>query len=661
MLARRLTAALGTAVLLASLGVVAVSADDPLDPAHNVALPCEALGTPGLAPRSAKDIAHLANVCGFVGTDVEFQSRVLADGSVGDYAFVGTMGAGLRIFDVTDPAHPFEAGRYADPGWQGDVQVRGDIAVVSFDPIASTAPTLSACLQAKALETGTRTSGGIDIVRLQFDPGAGTFTTKLLGCVAGNPNGGAHNSTLHPFGEWLAMSNPRGQGSVDVVDLRGAPTLRFRIVQDATLANVNCTALKPPARCISNGRAGTWSPHDVSFSADGNTMHVAAVGNDTVIVDVSSVLAGAVATISVVPSDRNADGNIANDPHDISISHQSDVSADGKILVITDERGGGVGETRCNEDANGIIGGAHFWALAPVEGLPQTTDATPATPRRIGAWFYPNPLLAVDALDAVLASLGRTERGCTIHVLRNGGNGTAGPGAIAPGFDGVSRLPTRQFATAHYGAGVWHVDFSAAPTDGDGTPEQARTTWGNTRGWNVMPGADTWSGKEYKGFIYAGDMARGFDVYAFAKCDGLGCLVVPTNTPGKASGGGKAEGELAEFTVLRGTAVGAVARFGFSVSYVTGAIAPSGDLSFRDLTTGKDVKATAIDSFAVLGTKATFSGRATVNGTPGVKFFVEVEDLGEPGGADSFRIALADGYGAAGVVQKGNIQVSSGP
>ena len=31
-----------------------------------------------------------------------------------------------------------------------------------------------------------------------------------------------------------------------------------------------------------------------------------------------------------------------------------------------------------------------------------------------------------------------------------------------------------------------------------------------------MPGADTWSAKEYTG-IYAGDILRGFDVYTFAR------------------------------------------------------------------------------------------------------------------------------------------------
>ena len=85
--------------------------EDPLDPARNLPLPCEAVSTPGLVPRSAKNIAHIANVCGFVGTDIEFQSRMASDG-LHDYAFVGSMGSGLQIFDITDPARPMEAGGF---------------------------------------------------------------------------------------------------------------------------------------------------------------------------------------------------------------------------------------------------------------------------------------------------------------------------------------------------------------------------------------------------------------------------------------------------------------------------------------------------------------------------------------------------------------------
>lgn len=501
----------------------AVADEHPLDPAYNVALPCEELATPGLVPRSALNIVHVANVCGFVGTDVEFQSRQMADGSVRDYAFVGTMGAGLRIFDITDPFHPSSAGGYLDSGWQGDVQVRGDVAAIGFDPIGSTAPTVSACLQAKALETGQRTSGGVDVLRLRFDSVAGTFTTSLLGCVTGNPGGGAHNATIHPSGAWLAMSNPRGHGSVDVVEITGEPTLRYRIVQDASLGNTVCSGLPAPAVCISNGRGGTWSPHDLSFSQDGDLMYVAAVRNDTVVVDVKHALGGRVRTVAVAPNDWAGDGQIG--PDDVTIAHQSDTTADGKLLLVTDERGGGLSNTDCNTDPQGIIGGLHVWSF----GGPGTGDDGTGTGRglkRLGAWYYPNPGLALDPLEPALAAIGRIERACTIHVLRAGGNGTAGPGEIAAGFGGVSSLPDRQLVTAHYGAGVWHIDISGLPTSADGTVEDDSTTFGNTLGWNVMPGAETWSAKEYKGFIYAGDMLRGFDVYTFGSCVDAGCVLL---------------------------------------------------------------------------------------------------------------------------------------
>ena len=55
------------------------------------------------------------------------------------------------------------------------------------------------------------------------------------------------------------------------------------------------------------------------------------------------------------------------------------------------------------------------------------------------------------------------------------------------------------------------IDFSGKPSNTDGVAEDSRTTWGNTLGRNVMSGADTWSAKEYKGHIFAGDMLRGFE------------------------------------------------------------------------------------------------------------------------------------------------------
>jgi hypothetical protein len=640
----RLRPGLAIAGAIAMLvGVVpAAGADDPLDPAHNVPLPCEFVGVPNLVPRSAKNIAHVANVCGFVGTDVEFQSRADARGKVRDFAFVGTMGYGTRIYDVTDPSHPFQVGGYADPGWQNDVQVRGNTLVIAFDPLV-VGVNASTCLR-QTNPTASATRGGVDIVRLEYDGALNRFTTRLAGCYLNTVSGGAHNATLHPSGEWLAVDT--SSSGIEVVDLRdGQVSFRGKI-ESAT----------------------GGSTHDVSFSRDGATMYVASpsgpggVGG-TFIVDVSSVLdqlpAQQPPRIAFV-SESALPGGAAN-RYNLTTAHQADSSSDGKIVVTTDERGGGLSQTQCNTDPNGIIGGAHFYALAPIDGRPDTASASPWNPVRLGTWFYPNPLLSVDPLDPVLAGLGRTERACTIHVFRNGGNSTHGPGEIAPGFDGVSRLPARQLVSAHYGAGVWWLDFSARPSAADGIAEDRFSDWGNTLGWNVMPGADTWSAKEYKGYVYAGDMVRGFDVYSFTPCDGIGCIVVPTNVPGRARGGGTSTATTAELEIVEGSSVGGRATFGFDVGYRIGQVAPEGAFSFRDHTTDKRVAATAITSFQVVDGKATFGGVATVDGVPGIRFEVIVQDDGEPGrNNDSFLLFTADGYLASGTLKGGNIEVESG-
>jgi hypothetical protein len=616
--ARLLLLALAIAAGGAIAGADALNGD-PLDPVRNVALPCEAVSTPGLVPRAAKNIAHVANVCGFVGTDIEFQSRKAADGIVHDYAFVGTMGAGTRIFDVTDPAHPVAAGRYSDPGYQNDVQVSGDVLVLGFDSLGLSGAT-SACLRQKDSGTGGQTRAGVDIVALDFDRESATFETRLTDCYLSSiSSAGAHTTTIHPSGDWLTVNT--SFNGLEVVDIRSTSAKLVRTIPEPVVDDA----------------------HDVSFSRDGNTLYSAGL-DSTRIVDVTDIFNRPATLLETIPNAPSAEQG--GDGQTIQLSHQSDTSSDGKVLVVTDEAGGGITETRCNEGPSGKIGAAHFWNLG----------VTPS--HKLGSWLYPNPVLAPDPLAPALAAIGRTERACTIHVFRNGGNGSAGPGEIAPGFDGVSRLPGRQLVTAHYGAGVWRVDFSKASSSTDGVVEDTRSTWGNTLGWNVMPGADTWSAKEYKGYVYTGDMARGFDVFSLTSCEGLACLVRPTNTPGRAKGGGQAPGELAELSILSGPSKGGNATFGLDVTYVTGQAAPTGSLSFNDKAADRKVQATAIDSLTIAGAKASITGRATVDGVPGVSFFVEVEDVGKE--ADAFRIVLGDGYAAGGVLLKGKVEVSGG-
>src|SRR5438093_8798723 len=121
---------------------------------------------------------------------------------------------------------------------------------------------------------------------------------------------------------------------------------------------------------------------------------------------------------------------------------------------------------------------------------------------------------------------------------------------------------------------------------------------------------------------------------------------VVANTPGLAMGGGQVAGDLAEMSILRGTSAGGRASFGFSAQFASGDAAPSGHLTFLDHGADKTVKSTSIDTFTVTGNRATFTGRATVNGVAGIGFLVEVQDLGEPGSADTFNIVLDDGYSA---------------
>ena len=147
---RTLLSATAIACSLLFLSGATAGDGDALDPARSGPLACELVNSPDAAPpRAAKNIVHLANRCGIVGTDVEFQSRTDAAGRSHDYAFVGTMGAGPRIFDVTQPANPQGAGGYVDSGWENDVQVRGDLMVATFDGVNGEPSSASTCLKTR--------------------------------------------------------------------------------------------------------------------------------------------------------------------------------------------------------------------------------------------------------------------------------------------------------------------------------------------------------------------------------------------------------------------------------------------------------------------------------------------------------------------------------
>jgi hypothetical protein len=122
-------------------------------------------------------------------------------------------------------------------------------------------------------------------------------------------------------------------------------------------------------------------------------------------------------------------------------------------------------------------------------------------------------------------------------------------------------------------------------------------------------------------------------------------------TPGKVTGGGQIT-----LSPQRGS-------FGFNVMYSAGDTAPKGDLEYIDHETGMNVHAPDMTLLEVYdsNTKAEFWGTCTINGVSGFTFHVYVEDNGEPGKNDFFKIWLSNGYSAGGTLLNGNIQIHKTP
>lgn len=102
------------------------------------------------------------------------------------------------------------------------------------------------------------------------------------------------------------------------------------------------------------------------------------------------------------------------------------------------------------------------------------------------------------------------------------------------------------------------------------------------------------------------------------------------------------------------------ANFGFNAGFKAGASVPEVHLNYIDHATGKHVTAITITAYGVGTAGPTsrhFEGEATVDGTPGFSYSVDVNDLGEPGRQDTFALKLSDGYQSGGTLQGGNIQL----
>jgi hypothetical protein len=116
---------------------------------------------------------------------------------------------------------------------------------------------------------------------------------------------------------------------------------------------------------------------------------------------------------------------------------------------------------------------------------------------------------------------------------------------------------------------------------------------------------------------------------------------IPTSTPGKATGGGQlndAALTMFTFTAYNDPKRGIHARCNVANEMV-------------------DILCQDADTYSQVGTTATFSGPALVNGAP-TTYRITAADNGEPNnGSDTFSIVTGLGYSVAGLVTQGNIQV----
>jgi hypothetical protein len=407
-------------------------------------------GSTPLPPPEGRNVQWWGQLPDLVSTDVEFERR-----GGRDYAFAAAMGSGFRVFDLGDRARPALVGLYPSPSYQNDIQVEDELVVLSSDmPPYPGDPHHPVCGACEAFE-------GVELVDVSI-PTAPRRLAKLW------IEGGAHNSTL--AGEVLYVSNPSSR-AMDVVDVSRprAPRVVLRVAEAA-----GCAQSPYPCQVVAPGE-DDWRPHDITVRpapGGGHRLYVAAI-EATFILEVDRHVLerrrrDSVRVVAKIPNGDPA--SYAN----LEIAHQADPSPDGRLLVVSDERGGGISEIGCPG------GGLHVYDLSHA-----------ARPRKLGVYFAPDT---------------HPHGNCTVHVFRF--------------------LPDRSvLTTAWYAAGSWVVDVSGPASPGELDNRTARpgqqTTWGRTLGFAVMPGADTWATKspgttgDGRLFMYSGDMVRGMDVFEF--------------------------------------------------------------------------------------------------------------------------------------------------
>jgi hypothetical protein len=204
--------------------------------------------------------------------------------------------------------------------------------------------------------------------------------------------------------------------------------------------------------------------------------------------------------------------------------------------------------------------------------------------------------------------------------------------------------------------GTQHT-VTATATTSTGSPAGGTTILFTVSGASSTQGTCTTNQQGQCTFTYTGPELPGVDLIT-------GCA---DNDNNGATDPGEPCGEATKFWILPATAPGQVTgggwivfagdrvNFGFNAQS-DGPGTARGNCNLIDHGTGAHIKCQTVDSLVVTPTHATFFGQATIDGV-GTNYRIDVDDLGEPGTSDTFKIQTDSGYLAAGTLQGGNIQI----
>ena len=403
-------------------------------PAPAPSFPAAAGVTGPVAQGTGTDLRPVANIAYKGGTDLEF---VTIKGR--DYAVVPSEkahgGTGwLRMIDITTPAKPKVVGALSCNVTQNDVQVRGTIVFMGVDGGVKD----DTCFQQAGAKPGLGVIA-VDISNPAKPRGVGFVPIKY----------GAHNTTIHPSGDYLYVSDSELTPKQN--DAPGSQLGRINVVDVRNVKKMKEVFTLPLPTGLSS--------HDISFNKKGNRAYSAAI-TQTLILDTTDAAKPSIKTTILDPA--------------INISHGADITPDEKYILVTDEQAGAAANGVCN------VGGVHVYDIS-----------NELLPVKVGYYAF-NP---VNSLTATSNSQVLT---CTAHVLDYGPTG-------------------KTFSNAGYAAGVRIVDSANLL----GVPKELASF--------TAVNADTWSAKQYKNkrYLFANDLARGFDVFEYVP--GLGA--VDTRTP----------------------------------------------------------------------------------------------------------------------------------